>query len=312
MTILAIGEILVEIVATTVGCGFGEAQPLVGPFPSGAPAIFAAQVGRLGHRCAIVGRVGDDDFGRLNLDRLRADGVDVSAVEVASGEVTGCAFVRYRANGSRAFLFTLPQSAAATLPPTDAGRAAIAACEHLHVMGSALAAPGVAGTVMAAVEAVTRRGGTLSFDPNLRPELLSDPAVRDRLRHVLARAGTFLPSQDEVVALTDAPDEAAAVEALLAGGVHEVVVKRGARGASCFSRGACIDIAGHAVEEVDPTGAGDCFGATFVAMRRAGADPDTALRHANAAGALAVTRLGPMEGAPTRGEIDAFLAEAAA
>ena len=72
--VLTVGEILVEIVATTKGDGFREPQPLVGPFPSGAPAIFIDQIGRLGTPAAIISRVGDDDFGRLNLDRLIADG----------------------------------------------------------------------------------------------------------------------------------------------------------------------------------------------------------------------------------------------
>ncbi|HET9565410.1 MAG TPA: PfkB family carbohydrate kinase, partial [Mycobacterium sp.] len=92
--VLTVGEILVEIVATTKGDGFRESQPLLGPFPSGAPAIFIDQVGRLGTPAAIVSRVGDDDFGRLNLDRLAADGVDVSGIDVANGEATGSAFVR--------------------------------------------------------------------------------------------------------------------------------------------------------------------------------------------------------------------------
>src|SRR4029453_4483665 len=81
--VLTVGEILVEIVATTKGDGFREPQPLVGPFPSGAPAIFIDQIGRLGTPAAIISRVGDDDFGRLNMDRLIADGVDVSGIEVA-------------------------------------------------------------------------------------------------------------------------------------------------------------------------------------------------------------------------------------
>ena len=79
---VCVGEILVEIVATTVGDGFLEAQPLVGPFASGAPAIFISQCGRLGGSAAMVGAVGNDDFGRVNVDRLRRDGVDVSTIAV--------------------------------------------------------------------------------------------------------------------------------------------------------------------------------------------------------------------------------------
>lgn len=93
---VTVGEILVEIVATTAGEGFLAPQPLVGPYRSGAPAIFIDRCGRIGGSAAMVGAVGADDFGRLNLDRLRADGVDVSAVAVDSGFPTGSAFVRER------------------------------------------------------------------------------------------------------------------------------------------------------------------------------------------------------------------------
>ena len=90
------GEILVEIMATTVGNGFLEPQTLIGPFPSGAPAIFIDQVARCGGTAGIIAAVGDDDFGRLNVERLRRDGVDVSAIATIPDRPTGSAFVRYR------------------------------------------------------------------------------------------------------------------------------------------------------------------------------------------------------------------------
>src|SRR5450755_1655515 len=99
--LVTVGEILVEIMATSIGNGFRETQGLIGPYPSGAPAIFMDQAARLGARCAMIGAVGDDDFGRVNLDRLSRDGVDVSAIAVHPGIATGSAFVRYRADGAR-------------------------------------------------------------------------------------------------------------------------------------------------------------------------------------------------------------------
>ena len=118
--ILTIGEILVEIVASSKGDGFLEAQPLTGPYPSGAPAIFIDQVGKLGAACAIISRVGDDDFGTLNLRRLQQDGVDTSGITVAPGESTGSAFVRYREDGSRRFVFNITHSACGRLEATAA------------------------------------------------------------------------------------------------------------------------------------------------------------------------------------------------
>ena len=69
-------------------------------------------------------------------------------------------------------------------------------------------------------------------------------------------------------------------------------------------------VTGHRVPVIDPTGAGDCFCATFAALHVMGTALPDALRRANAAGALAVGRLGPMEGNSSPAEIDAFLAGA--
>ncbi len=65
------------------------------------------------------------------------------------------------------------------------------------------------------------------------------------------------------------------------------------------------------VEEIDPTGAGDCFGATFVTCRKMGKTPAEAMRYAVASGAKAVLKKGPMEGTATFAELDAFLKEMA-
>ena len=124
--LITVGEILVEIMATTVGTGFREPQGLVGPFPSGAPAIFIDQAARLGARCAMIGAVGDDDFGRVNLDRLSADGVDVSAIAVHPGVATGSAFVRYRADGSRDFVFNIRHSASGLIALTPEAERVVA------------------------------------------------------------------------------------------------------------------------------------------------------------------------------------------
>ena len=109
--IVVVGEILAEIMADTEGSGFTEPIDLTGPFPSGAPAIFVDQAAKLGQPSAIISSVGNDDFGRINLDRLRTDGVDVSAVHIDDDRPTGTAFDRYRDDGSRDFVFNIRHSA---------------------------------------------------------------------------------------------------------------------------------------------------------------------------------------------------------
>jgi fructokinase len=306
---VCVGEILVEIVATTVGEGFRAAQPLVGPYPSGAPAIFIDQCGRLGGRAAMIGAVGDDDFGRVNLDRLRADGVDVSAIAIDREFPTGSAFVRYRASGARDFVYNIATSAAARFGWNDGVEALLRRAGHLHVMGTALSMPSAREIIGRAVEIIRARGGTLSVDPNLRKELQLGVEVGRQFAELVGQADLLLPSGDELERAAGVAGEAAALQRLFEMGVHEIVLKRGAAGATCFGRdGARIDAAAFAVTEVDPTGAGDCFGGAYVACRRLGMGREPALTYAAAAGARNVTVRGPMEGAGTRAELDAFIA----
>lgn len=307
-TVLTIGEILVEIMAVTPGDGFREPIELVGPYPSGAPAIFIDQIGKLGMPASMVGCVGDDDFGRLNLERLRADGVDVSAVEVLADAVTGSAFVRYRPDGQRDFVFNIRHSASGRIALTAAAQAAIAGARHLHVVGSSLISPAIVDTVMVSVRAIKGRGGTVSFDPNIRKEMLGDGALREALSRVLAQTDLFLPSGPEVLLFSDQAEELAAARDILSRGVSAIALKQGAEGARYLDAATDIFAPAFAVTEIDPTGAGDAFGATFVAGWLAVLPPADNLRRANAAGALAVGRRGPMEGNSTQAEIDSFLA----
>lgn len=306
---VCIGEILVEIVATTTGVGFLDAQPLVGPFPSGAPAIFIDQCGRIGGAAAMIGAVGGDDFGRVNVDRLKRDGVDVSAISVDPGFPTGSAFVRYRPDGSRDFVFNIAKSAAARFCWTDAVRRLVERSGHLHVMGSALSMPSARGLIGQAASVIKARGGTLSVDPNIRKELKLDQGTEERFAQLVSMADLLLPSGEELERAAGVEGEDAAIEALFKRGVGEVVLKRGAQGATYFGRdGTRVDSPGFIVDEVDPTGAGDCFGGAYVACRRLGVSPEASLTYACAAGARNVTARGPMEGAGTRAELDAFIA----
>lgn len=309
---VCVGEILVEIVATSTGQGFLDAQPLIGPYPSGAPAIFIDQCGRIGGNAAMVGAVGHDDFGRVNIERLKRDGVDVSAIAIDDDFPTGSAFVRYRPDGARDFVYNIAKSAAARFGWTQRVRDLIGRSGHLHVMGTALSMPSACDVIDQAVQIVKKRGGTLSVDPNLRKELKLDAGTERRFAELISAADLLLPSGEELERAAGVDGEEAALKKLFQRGVKEVALKRGAGGASCFNRaGARVDGPAFIVEEVDPTGAGDCFGGAYVACRRLGMSQAQSLTYASAAGARNVTVRGPMEGAGTRAELDSFIARTA-
>ena len=305
--VVALGEILVEIMSDERGRGFRAPQRLTGPFPSGAPAIFIDQVAKLGQAAALISCVGDDDFGWLNIERLRDDGVDVSAIRVLPEQVTGSAFVRYREDGERDFVFNIRNSASGLTCINGAGRALLASCRHFHVMGSSLFSRPLIEAASEAVGQVRQAGGTVSFDPNVRKEMLDLPEMRAALERMLDRCDLFLPSGSELTLLTEAGTEQGAIEEILARGVSAIVVKRGADGASYHDRDTTLHMPAFPAREVDPTGAGDCFGATFVTCRLTGRSVPDSLRYANASGARAVGVRGPMEGASTFAELDALI-----
>ncbi|MDR3375490.1 MAG: sugar kinase [Ancalomicrobiaceae bacterium] len=299
---ITIGEILVEIMAEEPGDGFLQPLALIGPYPSGAPAIFIDQVAKMGGAAGIIAAVGRDDFGEVNVRRLARDGVDTSAISRSASLPTGTAFVRYRPDGGRDFVFNIAHSAAGDLAMTDPVRALIERAGHLHVMGTALSIPRAWPILTAALDTVKRRGGSVSFDPNLRKELMS-AEITERFATVLAATDLFLPSEAEIFLAGEAADVDTAAAALIARGVAEVVVKRGARGATRYASGSTLECPAFGVTEIDPTGAGDCFGASYVTARRLGHGPEAALRLAAAAGARNVTLRGPMEGTSTLAEL---------
>ena len=305
--ILVIGEVLVEIMADTQGNGFLEAIPLTGPFPSGAPAIFADQAARIGQPVALISAVGDDDFGRINLERLKRDHVDISGIYIDPDRPTGSAFVRYRTDGSRDFVFNIRHSASGTLHKTDIVKNLIETADHIHVMGTSLSSQEFVEFNIEAAKAIRARGGTVSFDPNLRKEMLEAPGVADAMSTIIALTDLYLPSDAELTLLTRAKDKGDAIAELLHSGIKAIVHKQGAQGASYHTAKENLTVKVFPVDEIDPTGAGDCFGATFTSLWLRDLPPADCLKFAAAAGAFAVTKRGPMEGTSDFATLEKFV-----
>ena len=307
--IIAIGEALVEIMRTERDRPLDRPALFAGPYPSGAPAIFASAAARLGASVGFIGSVGDDPFGDCVAQRLAADGIDGAALRRIPERLTGIAFVAYAGDGSRSFLFHLADSAAAQVDLGQIPSGYLDDAHHVHIMGSSLTFGEALRQACYAVAAqVHRQGGTVSLDPNLRPELMPVERIRAICQPIVDIAEIALPSGEELIGLTGAPTPERGARQLLDGGVRLVALKQGERGSTLYTGDGALHIPPFQVSEVDPTGAGDCYDAALVVALREGHDLALAGALANAAGALATTRLGPMEGAATREELLAFAA----
>ncbi|MCL2703009.1 MAG: sugar kinase [Defluviitaleaceae bacterium] len=298
MKIWTMGEILVEIMRPGPDMPLGTAGTFLGPYPSGAPAIFADTAARLGHQSGIIGGVGDDDFGHCVLNRLKSDGVDTTLVRRGAGASTAVAFVAYDSAGERKFIYHIGNTPAAQALCPSEQEVASPAPAFFHVMGCSLMADeAFCGEILKAAALFHRLGAKISFDPNIRPELLKGRGLRELIAPVMADCAVLLPGLEELRMISGKDNADDATRMLFENPRLEIIaLKLGKDGCRVITRDSDISLPVYAIDPVDPTGAGDCFDAGFLCGILDGMPPIDAAKHAAAAAALNTAAFGPMEG----------------
>ena len=308
--IWTMGELLCEVMRPRADMPLDQAGEFVGPFASGAPAICIDTVARLGHSAGIIGGVGDDDFGKCIVDRLERDGVDCSHITRYQDGTTGVAFVTYFGDGSRRFLYHFPDTPATRPLAPDVSKLG-GGVRYFHIMGCSLMAKRSFGLeIIKLMKALAADGAKISFDPNVRPELMNDDGVSQMLREVMECCSVFLPGVAELLMISGQPTVEKAVAACFENPVLETLaLKKGSDGCAIYARGGegkpveRVALGVYPVEARDATGAGDCFDGAFLCGLLEGKDLVEAAKMASAAAALNTAALGPMEGKISRESI---------
>ncbi|MFW9898396.1 MAG: carbohydrate kinase family protein [Candidatus Thorarchaeota archaeon] len=300
--LISLGELLVEIMRTEVDTPHGDiGAKYKGPFPSGAPAIFINSAARMGKPFNIttgfIGVIGNDEFGAAIVNKLKRDGVDISQIRIAKDKTTGIAFNQYNSDGSRKFIFAV--GAAGEINPKDVKEEYFKNVKGLHIMGSGLSiSENSRKACYKAIKIAKEQNPEviISFDPNLRPEMLNLNKIIKICKSVLESTTILLPSGEEAEILAGVSGEIEACEELLDMGPKIIVLKQHKEGCTIFTHDNRdgIEVSGFKVNEIDPTGAGDSFGGAFVVGYLAGWDLKKAAKFANAIGALKVESFGPM------------------
>ncbi len=290
------GEMLVEIMRPRADMDLDKTGEFLGPYPSGAPAIFIDTVARLGHTSGIFGGVGRDDFGKNLLDRLRKDGVDVRFVNESDENSTAVAFVTYFADGSRRFIYHIGNTPA--VQPKPFTMSEVGAAKYFHIMGcSLMASDSFKDKILETARLFLDNGAKLSLDPNIRLELLGSRTVDEVLGGLLSRCSVVMPGVEELKMLTGKDTVEDGIKALFAYEAMEVVaLKKGSKGCTLYGRNEKVDVDAYKIVQVDPTGAGDCFDGALLCGLLEGKSLRDAGRMASAAGALGAMKQGPMEG----------------
>ena len=250
-------------------------------------------------------RVGPDEIGAFILRTLRAESVAVDTAVVDPGRPTGLMLAQRRvADVSRVSCYRTGSAGSA---PASADAAACLADTPriLHLTGITPALSGSAAEAVVTAVALARQAGALvSVDVNYRSSLWVPREARRMLSELVRGAHIVIASEDELgLVVTDPQDESAAAEELSATGVSQLVIKRGARGATVWHEGRPHHATAVPVTVLDTVGAGDAFTAGHLSGVLDGVSPATALHRGTLTGAFAVACVGDWEGLPTRAEL---------
>ncbi len=259
MDVVALGELLIDFTCIrTDEAGY----PTMAAHPGGAPANYLAALAKFGGKAALLGKVGQDAFGKLLMQTLQQALIDTTGLVMAEDVFTTLAFVTLDETGNRSFSFARKPGADTCLNYEELDLRLIDEARVFHFGTLSLTDEPARYATYQAVKYARQQGKLISYDPNLRKPLWKDLDVcREQMLWGLGQADVVKISDEEVEFLFDLGVEAGADHILQNYGVKLVFVTCGAEGCY-FSNGTAKGMVPSLqnISVVDTTGAGDIFG----------------------------------------------------
>ena len=249
-------------------------------------AITAHNLAALGSKIGFITRVGADQLGAIALDRLRAVGVDLARITQSAASKTGLT-VLLTHEGPRHILTYPGCMAEMSLAHLDLDY--LKSARHFH-LSSYFLHRALLPDMPTLLKEVKQAGLTISLDTN------DDPTDQweDGITRVLPYVDVLMPNQREACRLARRGDLEDAVKELLEI-VPLLIVKRGARGATAYTRNSEVSVEAISVNMIDPVGAGDSFNAGFLHKWTQGKPLEDCLVYGNLAAACSTTKPGGTE-----------------
>ena len=313
--VVALGELLIDFTCQSVDA---EGYPTMAAHPGGAPANFLAALAKYGAKTALLGKVGNDAFGKLLTGTLKKAGIDTCGLVTDDSVFTTLAFVTLDKTGDREFSFARKPGADTRLVYEELNLSLIDSAKAFHFGTLSLTGEPARSTTYQAVTYAKKAGKLITYDPNLRKPLWGNlEEAKEQMLWGLARADVVKISDEEVEFLFGMTPEAGAAHILNTYGVKLVFVTCGAKGCY-FSNGKASGFVPSlsGIQVVDTTGAGDIFGGSAVwKLLQLDKAPETLseaeLREvttfACTAAGLSTTRSGGISSVPAYAEIENYL-----
>ena len=257
--VVALGELLIDFATQKTD---REGYPTMVAHPGGAPANFLAALTKFGASTALLGKVGNDTFGKLLIGTLQKAGIETRGLVVADDVFTTLAFVTFDDFGDREFAFARKPGADTCLSFEELDLGLIDEAKVFHFGTLSLTDEPARSATYKAVAYAKNAGKQITYDPNFRKPLWKDlKTAKEQLIWGMAQADVVKISDEEVEFLFGLDAESGARYILENFDIKLVFVTCGAKG--CFFKNALAE--GFVprlsdIQVIDTTGAGDIFG----------------------------------------------------
>ena len=263
--VIALGELLIDFAPVSVN---EAGYPTLAANPGGAPGNFLAALNRYGRKTAMIGKVGEDTFGKLLVGTLRKAGIDPAGIVMDPDQFTTMAFVSLDASGNRDFSFARKPGADTCLRPEEVKEELIAEGRVFHFGTLSLTDEPAATATRKAVELAKQHGLLVSVDPNLRKPLWkTEEDAKKAIEWSLRQADIVKISDEEIEFLWGLTPEEGAKKLIGEYGVSLVYVTLGPKGCHAETAHCSVEVSSPSgIQVVDTTGAGDIFGGSAMSQ----------------------------------------------
>ena len=263
--VVALGELLIDFAPKSVN---EEGYPTLAANPGGAPGNFLAALNMYGCKTAMIGKVGDDMFGRLLIKTLQNAGIETKGVLMDENQFTTLAFVSLDKSGNRDFSFARKPGADTCLTPDEIDESLIADAKVFHFGTLSLTNEPAASATRKAIELAKAHGLLISLDPNLRKPLWKNEAdAKAAIEWSLHQADIVKISDEEIEFLWGLTPEEGGKKLLTEYGVSLAYITLGPKGCYAVTSSHQITVnSPSGIQVIDTTGAGDIFGGSAMSQ----------------------------------------------
>lgn len=307
--VVAMGEMLVDFAMSGTS---EQGNNMFEACPGGAPCNVLAMLNKLGKKTAFIGKVGNDQFGKLLKSTIEEIGIESKALLMDENVNTTLAFVHTFPDGDRDFSFYRNPGADMMLREEEVDYDMIRQSKVFHFGTLSMTDEPVRSATKKAVDVAKEAGCLISFDPNLRPPLWKSlEQAKEMMEYGFGYCDILKISDNEIQFVSGKEDYDEGIQYLIEKyNIPLIFLTMGKDGSRAYYKGMRVEQPGFSVKTIETTGAGDTFcGSVINGVIEKGMealkeeDLKEILTFANAGAALVTTRKGAIKSMPEREDV---------